>query len=501
MAAMGQDASAPEMSREDEPTVAGIGQEEAAPEDPFDPRTPLPLEREAPPPASVAPVTYTIDTVADGLNDADFLMSRLGMGGVGEPSAASLRPPPPPAFPTAVAPAASAAASKPPMTDKEIYARKIELIWILRRLRGSDPNFPIPKVSDDLYKMEMLVEQVRRENACSDGIDNCRFALMFFSGMMETAASKPPLNRFLHLKGFSRKLVLDVEQDSAWDECFVALTDKWRQRLPSSPEATLGFLLAKSALTYSFASQFTEQALAGGGAASGAAGPVPPPPAPMPYVAPTPTQPPAKTASQPTQDQINEIMRIMQNRAMQQAPALPGSPAPSSAVGSSVVGKRKLGPGGGLAPAKRQRPPPPSSSEEEDSDDWESSEEDEEDFSSEISSSSEEPPPKKILSVRRRVPLKQKGRLIVPQKQQQQQPEKDEEDEVPVHDVKIPELKPAPPVAAAPRGGGRGRGKRGGRGGAGRAGASVAAPPPASSNAETGSQAAGEDELDMSNFV
>ena len=427
---------------------------------PFDPTLAIPVEREAPPAASEGTVTFTHESIADGVDDNEFLQSRMGMaplnpslyqaqlsaGSPAAPRGSSFFQAPPSSAGPQHSPAAPLISSgshiKPTLTDKEAYARKIELIWILRRLRGSDPTFQIPKLSDDLYKIELLVEQVRRENACQDGVDNIKFGMMFASGLLESAAGRAPLNRWLSLKGYSKKLMMDIDSDRRYEECFALLSEKYRAKMPSSPEFMLAFLIGQSAFSYSVASQMTDAALGTMNPPSSLPSTFVPPPAPT---GPAP-------APQPNPEQLAEVMRILQARQMQQVPPIPESPSASSSSGSSLPQKRKRAHSPSKGNTRRKH-------REEDEDLWES------EVSSSISesslasgsssassassaSSSKESESVAHIDVRRRIPMKLKenrrGETAV------------SEPVVPVVDVRLP--RPQQAVRGRPRGRGRGRG-------------------------------------------
>ena len=423
----------------------------------LDPNADVTLEREAPPPVSEAPQTFTRESIADGMDDNEFLMNRLGM--------ASTAPPPQQQPQRFLAPPPSQTSAAPTLSEKEIYAKKVEYLWILRRLRGSDPNFPIPKITDDLYKIEMLVEQVRRENACADGVQSMQFGLMFFSGALENVASKPPFNRWLHLKGYSKKLMMDIESDRRFEECFVQLSQKYREKMPSSPEFQLAWLIGQSAMSYSVASQMTDAALGG---------------TPAPVIAAPAIQVPAPAVpapAAPAPAELAEVYRILQQRQMQQhVPPIPESPSERS----EMQGKRKSAPMT-YSKSKRRRVEE-SSSEEEES--WDLSE------VSSSSASSHKSGPKSSSSssasagesiphheVRRRIPKKFQGKTRGAVS----------EEDVPVVDVKI-----APRTRGRPRGRGRGAGAR-----------VVRAPPTPVSEAREVSPVKSEDEgeLDMSKVI
>lgn len=75
----------------------------------LDPHAPITIERD-----SSGPEVFTHESITDGMDDREFLMNRLGMN----PESA---PPPPPPNPQA------GLATTPPMSEKEIMAKKVSL--------------------------------------------------------------------------------------------------------------------------------------------------------------------------------------------------------------------------------------------------------------------------------------------------------------------------------------------------------------------------------------
>lgn len=435
---------------------------------PFDPNVAIPVEREPPPPRSEGPQTFTRDNIVDEVDDNEFLLSRLGlsMGNTNtNPPPAPQQPPPSPALPNI------SAAVAPVMTAEQEYAKKVEYLWILRRLRGTDPTFQIPKLSDDLYKIELLVQQVKRENACQDGVESCKFALMFFSGALETVANRPPLNKWLHLKGYSKKLMYDVETDRRFEEAMIALSNKYREKMPSSPELMLAFLIAQSAFSYSVASQMTDAAI---GSMSSSSGPVAaaapsssqqPPPQPAAPAPPTVSAPPPSTPAQNQTEQLAEIMRILQNRKQQQPPPIPQTPTSegsgsnsrgrylsdyaSSEESQSHGGRRKRQPQDHGRPPKRPRQEESWASV---SDEGEEDASDEED--GEGASASE--PSVAIMPARRRIPSKFKNRQRAPSTDAAGSD--DDAPTAPPPHVPVVDVRLNRPMRGRPRGRARGRG-------------------------------------------
>ena len=192
-----------------------------------------------------------------------------------------------------------------PLDPKQEFDRKIELLWILKRLRTPDSNVPMLKMSDELWKIESAVHQLRKEKDCANGVETMRYGIVFASRLIETAAERPPINKYVKLTGWSRKLIFDLESDKRYDEALIGLVEKYGKRFPTnSPEFQLGFLLLQSAVSYSMASKIVES---GGLEPTTPTVPLPPPP---PLAATntttTPATPVPQTPQKPSQFQSQQ---------------------------------------------------------------------------------------------------------------------------------------------------------------------------------------------------
>lgn len=279
-------------------------------------------------PATDVPIVFTREDLrGDNATDRQFLSSKLSLGGGGEA----------PDVPALTGPPESTGVPPPPPApgSKAEYERKIELLWILKRLRTPDCGIPVLKMSDELWKLELAVQQLQKERQCQDSLETMRLGMNFVTSMLESGSKRAPFNRFLHLEGFHRKMLLDIETDSRWDDAFIALAEKYRKKFPNtSPEFQIALLLGQSVMSYSMANKVTETMLAG---MQQPAPPVVPAPAAIsltPPAAPAAADSAAPPAPASTVDpqQFQEFMKMLQAR---QASAVSAPPVPRSESESS----------------------------------------------------------------------------------------------------------------------------------------------------------------------
>jgi hypothetical protein len=217
----------------------------------------------------------------------------------------------------------------PTMGEKEDYVRKCELLHTIRHLRsrGDTAAHVVLTTKDPVWKIEAELAQIRAEQQTTDGLESARFGFLFLASSLETASEYKPLNRVLSLQGWSKKLMLDVETDRRYDQVFLELIDKYRARMPSSPESKLLWLVASSAFTFSMASKMADAALKNDGGRytipASAAG------VPAPVVTTGPgtgsAAGAAATGTRATPEQLMEIMRTLQQQQNRQAPDVAGA--------------------------------------------------------------------------------------------------------------------------------------------------------------------------------
>lgn len=135
------------------------------------------------------------------------------------------------------------------LSYEEIQQRKGYVLYNLNRYRNQgfewSRNFG---TGHSLEELETELARIETEKDLDNGIKICRDGLLVFTKAIETANTAYGPD-WIKLNGWTA-FVMEEYKTHKYDDCFVKLWQKYKSKLPESPEFTLIWLLGTSAFVF-----------------------------------------------------------------------------------------------------------------------------------------------------------------------------------------------------------------------------------------------------------